>query len=176
MYRKLRGTYPKVTWKKIICSNQGRPRWIFILYLALQGKLYTNDKLIKWGKQYSPTCPLCVAAGESIQHLFFLCPISAGIWHQVLQWKGIIKPVQGWMDEQAWAKQHGTGNSAKAELYRMTPAGCVYYTWQERNQRLFQSKQRTEGSILRQLIQDIHCRGARLPRLAKQLDVLNFYP
>ncbi|XP_060182396.1 uncharacterized protein LOC132612070 [Lycium barbarum] len=176
MYNRLRGTYTKIQWKKLICNNQGSPKWLFILYLALQRKLYTKDRLIKLGRNYSPTCPLCEGADENIRHIFFLCPISALIWQKILHWQGISKPVPGWLEEQNWAKSNAAGNNSKAEIYRMPLAGCVYYLWQERNQRLFQNKKRTKDTMLGQIIQDIHYRGTPTSQLAKQFERLNFYP
>nr|XP_016438087.1 PREDICTED: uncharacterized protein LOC107764077 [Nicotiana tabacum] len=46
IYRSLQGVCQKVTWIKIVCNNQGQPKWIFILRLALQQRLATKDRLI----------------------------------------------------------------------------------------------------------------------------------
>ncbi|KAG5572985.1 hypothetical protein H5410_062751 [Solanum commersonii] len=51
MYKKLRGEYIKVPWRRMTCNNQGNPKWIFALYLAIQRRLYTRDRLEKWGSQ-----------------------------------------------------------------------------------------------------------------------------
>ncbi|KAG5586506.1 hypothetical protein H5410_046940 [Solanum commersonii] len=45
MYHKLRGDFPKVEWWKLTCNNDGGPKWLFILQLAMLGKLYTKDQL-----------------------------------------------------------------------------------------------------------------------------------
>ncbi|KAH0636879.1 hypothetical protein KY289_036794 [Solanum tuberosum] len=42
MYKKLRGEYIKVPWSKMTCNNQGSPKWIFALYLAINRRLYTK--------------------------------------------------------------------------------------------------------------------------------------
>ncbi|KAG5626010.1 hypothetical protein H5410_011228 [Solanum commersonii] len=33
------------------CNNQGNPKWIFVLYLAIQRRLYTRDRLKNGGSQ-----------------------------------------------------------------------------------------------------------------------------
>lgn len=59
MYLLLRGQFPKVQWRRVICNNYGAPKWIFILYLALNRKLYTKDKTPKMGAgRYQPVCSL----------------------------------------------------------------------------------------------------------------------
>ncbi|KAH0720491.1 hypothetical protein KY284_005521 [Solanum tuberosum] len=45
MYMKLRGEYIKVSWRRMTCNNQGSPKWIFALYLAINRRLYTRDRL-----------------------------------------------------------------------------------------------------------------------------------
>lgn len=69
MYKLLRGQYINVPSRRLICNNPGSPRWLFILYLALQKKLYTRDRLEKWGITTEILCPLCNNEVESHQHL-----------------------------------------------------------------------------------------------------------
>lgn len=47
LYNQLRGKHYKVLWKKLICNNQGSPKWKFILYLVVHKRLYTKDRLSK---------------------------------------------------------------------------------------------------------------------------------
>lgn len=55
----MRGTIEKVVWTSIVWINIGDPKWIFILYPAVKGKLETKDGLSKWGMIQSQTCPPC---------------------------------------------------------------------------------------------------------------------
>lgn len=48
-----------------------------------------------------------------------------------------------WQTEIQWAEKYCNGKTATANIYRMTQAGAVYYLWQERNNRVFQRKQRS---------------------------------
>lgn len=129
-YNQLRGEFPKLTWRRMICNNQGSPKWIFILYLALQNRLYTKDRLRKWGMQVTP---LCDQEMDEHQHLFFACIYSAGIWRKLLAWQRINWQIFGWKEEVDWAVQHANGKDPKAEVYRLIMAGAIYHLWMERN-------------------------------------------
>ncbi|KAH0679246.1 hypothetical protein KY284_020331 [Solanum tuberosum] len=51
MYKLLLGDLPKVSWRKMVCNNMGCPKWKFILWLALKGRLQTKDKLGQWMRE-----------------------------------------------------------------------------------------------------------------------------
>ena len=74
-----------VLWSKLVWNKKTIPRHNFILWLALNKKLYTLDKLNMWGITSSTSCYFCNAGVETHDHLFFLCPFSESVWHYVLQ-------------------------------------------------------------------------------------------
>ncbi|XP_019252833.1 PREDICTED: uncharacterized protein LOC109231641 [Nicotiana attenuata] len=158
MYLKKRGQYTKVTWRRIIWNNASLPKWIFVGFLAAHRRLQTRDRLKAWGCVEEETCPLCKAEAENIDHLFFMCPFSMKIWVTMLRWMKINRPVMDWNHELTWAEQH-CGGKAKAEIYRMTLTGSIYYIWQERNSRIFKGVESNAEAITRSLVQDIHGRG-----------------
>lgn len=47
MYKKMLGTFTKVSWRRLICNNHGSPKWLFIVRLVVLGRLYTKDRLQK---------------------------------------------------------------------------------------------------------------------------------
>uniref|UniRef100_A0A1S3ZZZ4 Reverse transcriptase zinc-binding domain-containing protein n=1 Tax=Nicotiana tabacum TaxID=4097 RepID=A0A1S3ZZZ4_TOBAC len=128
-------------WRKPVRNNGGMPKWTFILYLAILGKLNTRDKLARWGVTNEPLYPLCNIEEESIEHLFFKCTFAASIWRKLLQWMGINRQAMKWCQEVEWAYSNAKGRSANAEIYRIALAGCVYYVLQERNHRIFRAQQ-----------------------------------
>ncbi|KAH0678909.1 hypothetical protein KY284_019994 [Solanum tuberosum] len=103
MYKELRGEYNKVPWKRLTSNNQGRPAWIFTLYVAIQHRLYTKDRLGKWPIITCLRCSLCNTAPETHQHLFFECSLSRRIWHQILSWLSIQRGSSGCNEELQWA-------------------------------------------------------------------------
>ncbi|XP_070007758.1 uncharacterized protein LOC142165311 [Nicotiana tabacum] len=101
IYHKLRGNFSKVSWRRVVCSNAGCPRWTFILTMTAHGKLYTKDRLRKWEIQIDQECVLCRQASETIQHLFFECSYAAELWGNLLVWQGIRRPIYRWAEELA---------------------------------------------------------------------------
>lgn len=101
IYHRLRGTFDKVRWKKIACQNLGCPRCTFMLTLTAHGKLYTRDRLQKWGMHVEEDWVLCRTEKESIQHLFFECEYSKALWSRILVWQGMNRGVLGWEQELA---------------------------------------------------------------------------
>lgn len=89
IYSKLRGTYTKVDWRRLICNNYGASKWKFILFLATWQRLLTRDRLAKWKTIPDTSCVLCTSVDESLEHLFFQCHYSAAIWNKVLIRMGI---------------------------------------------------------------------------------------
>ncbi|XP_009590345.1 uncharacterized protein [Nicotiana tomentosiformis] len=175
-YLKLRGTFQKVAWRKLMCNNQGLPKWIFILRLAALGRLYTKDRLFKWGVTQDQFCLLCGQDHESLAHLFFTCETTAQLWKKLLNWIGVTRNPMVWEDELQWGMQHASGSSSRAEVYRMLLAVAVYHVWMERNYRVFQGKQQSIEVVARPIVQEIHFRDSMKVKIAKWLESLNYYP
>jgi len=47
-YNQMLGNCPKVDWRGLICRNLARPKAIIILWLQIQNRLLTTDRLLKW--------------------------------------------------------------------------------------------------------------------------------
>ena len=57
----------------------------FFLWLAMNNKLLTCDKLMKRGYMGPEICALCRGEEESCSHLFIMCSNTQEVWHLVLQ-------------------------------------------------------------------------------------------
>ncbi|XP_059315596.1 uncharacterized protein LOC132066268 [Lycium ferocissimum] len=84
-YKMLRGAVTLVPWRGLVCHNVACPKHVFILWLALLGRMRTKDLLLKWGMGINGTCVLCNNQPETIEHLYFECTYSHEIWLRVLQ-------------------------------------------------------------------------------------------
>ncbi|XP_075095270.1 uncharacterized protein LOC142173556 [Nicotiana tabacum] len=126
-YLKLRDTFQKVAWRKLVCNNQSLPKWIFILRLAALERLYTKDRLFKWGVTQDQFCLLCGQDHESLAHLFFTCETTAQLWKKLLNWIGVTRNLMVWEDELQWGMQHASRSSSRVEVYRMLLAVAVYH-------------------------------------------------
>nr|XP_043633309.1 uncharacterized protein LOC122604480 [Erigeron canadensis] len=76
----LRIDNPSVGWCKVVWFNQMVPRHAFILWLAMQGRLMTQDRMEKWQTNGTLFCTFCQAGPDSHEHLFFQCPYTMEIW------------------------------------------------------------------------------------------------
>ncbi|XP_047260664.1 uncharacterized protein LOC124893864, partial [Capsicum annuum] len=163
---RLRGQFPKVNWRKVHCNNQGHPKWRFIMFVVIHQRLYTKDRLDKWGIHPSRMCALCEEELEDHQHLFFKCSVSWAIWKRMLlAWQGITRRNMGWTDEIQWISTHAKGKHLRAAILRMSFVATVYHIWLERDQRTFQQKKRTIDTLIKRIIQDIHFRATIYPKL-----------
>ncbi|GJT94359.1 hypothetical protein Tco_1089877 [Tanacetum coccineum] len=61
--------------------SQNIPRNAFILWLAINKKLNTQDKVAVWNKVDVLKCPLCNSVMDDHDHLFFGCEFSLKVWH-----------------------------------------------------------------------------------------------
>ncbi|OIT37415.1 hypothetical protein A4A49_52156 [Nicotiana attenuata] len=118
------------------------------------------------------SCPLCNSGIKSISHLFFQCDYAAYIWNKILFWQGVNRKAMDWSDELKWPQEHAKGRSSEAEVYRIALAASISYVWRERNQRVFQDKYSAPDLIIKQIIQEVCCRGSMKPRLARKLEML----
>ena len=84
----IRRSSPPICWDKLVWFHGNIPRASFILWLACKGKLSTHDRYRL--PQEAGSCLLCNLTPESHHHLFFECPFSMQIWHNILR-KGNVQ-------------------------------------------------------------------------------------
>lgn len=53
-YKKLLSLLPKVPWCNVISKNKASPQSVFILWMTIQGRLITKDRLIAWHVDVDP--------------------------------------------------------------------------------------------------------------------------
>ncbi|GJS13862.1 RNA-directed DNA polymerase, eukaryota, reverse transcriptase zinc-binding domain protein [Tanacetum coccineum] len=61
------------------------PRHTFILWLAVQGKLMTQDRMERWHNTTDLKCALCKNYADSHDHLFFKCDFALKVWKDMLK-------------------------------------------------------------------------------------------
>lgn len=70
MYQVFLSRFPKVQWRRVLCNNFVSPESLFILCLAVHGRLPTKDRLQHWGIATTGLCSLCGTELEYVQHFF----------------------------------------------------------------------------------------------------------
>lgn len=76
----------KVNWYDMVWFNQCIPKHAFVLWMAVQGKLMTRDRILKWKPNDRLECALCGNCSDSHDHLFFQCMYSAEIGGNFRKW------------------------------------------------------------------------------------------
>ena len=64
----LRDNWPKVGWSHVVWFSQSTTKHSFILWLAVQGKLLTQDRMMSWHQGEDLKCSLCSNTNDSHQH------------------------------------------------------------------------------------------------------------
>ena len=78
-------------WHNAVWFKYATPKYSFILWTALKGRLPTGDRMRQWGGNVNISCVLCNEPLETLEHLFFDCVYSAQIWEILM--KGILRDV-----------------------------------------------------------------------------------
>ncbi|GJV98361.1 RNA-directed DNA polymerase, eukaryota, reverse transcriptase zinc-binding domain protein [Tanacetum coccineum] len=82
-WRVLRTDVPKVLWCKHVWFSQCIPRHSFILWMAIKGRLKTQDRISRWFNAVNMLCPFCKKEKDSHSHLFFDCDFAQGVWNRL---------------------------------------------------------------------------------------------
>ena len=136
-----------VNWNKVVWYSQNIPKHSFILWLAIQNRLTTQDKIKSWGSYDLMVCPLCYKDMDSHQHLFFTCNYSQKIWGKILQKLQMDCHKLEWNDIIRKFAECYNGKNIDSIVRRLCLAASVYYVWQERNKRLFSMEKRNEEEV-----------------------------
>ena len=66
-----------VSQTSFLWNRASIPKARFVLWLALQNKLKTKDKLCQIGVVEDNICPMCGLTAETVEHMFFKCTFSS---------------------------------------------------------------------------------------------------
>lgn len=134
----LRSSGPMVDWYKVVWFKYHVPRWSFIHWMIILGRLSTRDRLCQRGVASDPSCPVCCSGLKSHEHLFFDFPFSTWIWSSFMAKNGVQRQRLGLTDEVRWTSLHRGGTTLQHLMFKLSLASCMYNIWRERNTRIFQ--------------------------------------
>lgn len=124
-------------WHQAVWQSYSIPKCDFITWLAFKNRLYTKDRMIRFGLAVDHNCVLCNSHSESVQHLFENCRFSKqvlrhdllnGRWDNYLNGNFFVANI----------------SKAKRKLSFIFLSVAIYYIWKERNNRIH-----TPGHALR---------------------------
>jgi hypothetical protein len=141
-----------VEWHDIVWLKNVVPRHSFLLWMAVQQKLTTQDKLHRFGIHGPNRCSLCLRHNEDHNHFFFECSYTKAIWWDVCDRCDIPRMTKGWDEWIRWATTVSWHGKSFVNFSRkLSFAATVYHVWQEQNARIFAGMSRTSNLVFNQI-------------------------
>lgn len=137
LYDCLRPEAPKVEWRRIVCNTKASPSSSFIAWLAIQQRLATKDRLLRWKIQVDPMCVLCHNAPEIVQHLFFQCSYSNAVWMFILQQLKFNGTPGDFDDEVGFLSRLSRRKTSRYKLLNIAFIETLSVIWKVRNRCVF---------------------------------------
>ncbi|XP_021855349.2 uncharacterized protein [Spinacia oleracea] len=157
MYTRMIEGGMKVQWSHYIWNRLTVPKHRFILWLAIQGKLKTKDRLHQYGIGTDDLCSICGRETESSIHLFFDCCFSDDCKKAVLTWVGIPGGDLGLFPLLRKAERYTKGDFRRKVMYTVI-AGLVYHVWKARNESVWLLKTPTVNQVVKNVQTDVRGR------------------
>ncbi|XP_071729356.1 uncharacterized protein [Rutidosis leptorrhynchoides] len=151
VWKDMRPNVPKINWHHMVWFPQVTLKHAFIIWLALKGRLSTQDRLMLWYPQETFKCSLCGQCEDSHSHLFFKCDFSSQLWEktkQMLVYKGRSNDLQSIISDLI---QYTSIKDIRNVLNKIAIAAAVYYVWMERNNRLFKNVRKSVDAVYAEL-------------------------
>ena len=137
-YHYFRASAAIAPWASVVWSSYTPPKYSFVLWLAIRGRLQTRDQLMFL--DIDRTCHFCGHIRESVQHLYFACHFSQAVWREVRLWCGLHRQMTTLRSGIRWLRRgsRGTGFTARAQMLAFSCT--VYYIWLARNKLIFEQR------------------------------------
>lgn len=152
----------KVDWYELIWFSNCTPKHSFIMWIAMHGRLATQDRLAKWYPDRQMVYSLCEACPDSINHLFFECPFSYKVWYEFKKKSEQNTMPDKWDDIVRCMMSQRFNKSIKSMLRRIGLAACVYYIWNERNKRMFTNEKQDVEAVTKTIVNHLRLKLSSL--------------
>lgn len=140
-------------YKLIIWKQWAPPQIKVFVWLLLQERIWTADRLQRRGWPNEYFCQLCYRNLEMPLHLFYECRVTKQLWTSVATWlhEPQLQPDQ-WSPA---ANIHDWYQNIPQNLHGKRLKGVrsmilvtIWTIWKERNDRIFKKQERTVESLL----------------------------
>ncbi|XP_071699443.1 uncharacterized protein [Rutidosis leptorrhynchoides] len=142
----------KVDWYKAIWHPQIIPKHAFISWLAFQGRLNTQDRLMKRYPNEEFICSFCGKQEDSHSHLFFRCEITNQIWLYIrerLFYKGLHYDLKNIIND---IVKYPAVRDIRNILNKIVVGAAVYFIGMGRNRRHFLKQKKSVEVICKELM------------------------
>ncbi|XP_071733557.1 uncharacterized protein [Rutidosis leptorrhynchoides] len=158
-------TRKDVKWHKLVWFSQNIPRNAFILWVATNQKLTTQDRLESWMVQDDKLCAFCNQVKDSHNHIFIDCQYAKDVWDHFRNKAAlddiidiIINANISWVELIELMSNKKRNKSIWSIIRRLVIGSIIYHLWQERNARLFKSEQRNVDTLSKHIEEVVRLR------------------
>lgn len=142
----------KQSWAKAVWFKHSVPKQAFTFWIANLDRLPVKARLLSWGLNISPICPLCNSEIETRDHLLLHCPYAEEIWHTLMFRLGQHPCIfASWSSLISWLMSKSPNLSTT--LKRLSVQATIYMLWKERNIRVHDSITTQPNSVFSRLIE-----------------------
>lgn len=173
----MRDLGPAIPWTRAVWFHGNIPKHAFIMWLAINGRLATKDRLNRIRNvnqpQLSSVCVLCNSVTEVHEHLFFDCTYAREVWDA---FKGIIglQAVDNCLSNVVSALiSQPSQTKAFIKTQRIAVAAVTYAIWRERNQRIFKKQKRKSCEVIKWIHHEIRLKLMSI-KFNNVLDISHF--
>jgi hypothetical protein len=159
-----------VSWYSLIWRHHAIPKQALILWLAVNNRLTTGDRLFAWGFKGDTSCVFCKGMNECRDHIFFSCGFSSRIWKACFQRCDILILPNSWEDLIADGSKKWKTKTLLGAICRLILSSVVYSLWMARNEIKFGSHPKTEEQILKQIFWEIRSRISGKGKFPKTME------
>ena len=155
-----RGSYccfqPKRVW-----SAHAEPKHRFFMWLLVQEKILTADKLIERHWPCNPLCSLCRQVPETAAHVCLHCPFAQQVWDLVQTWmSGTIKKPTGNMTiVDWWTQEVRLPTKMQQRMWAVINMYTVWNIWKERHRRTFEAREAQPVVVLHLIKEEVNLRS-----------------
>ncbi|XP_062089725.1 uncharacterized protein LOC133796267 [Humulus lupulus] len=137
-YKLLNQVQERFHWSKEVWCRLNIPKHSFVLWIAIQNRLKTRERLHRFNITEDSTYILCNGADETVEHLFFDCSFSQDCLQQLKKWLGWRAHTESLQGLLRWTERSKKSKFQKNVL-AASVAALVYHLWQAGNNKLWQS-------------------------------------
>ncbi|PWA42556.1 RNA-directed DNA polymerase, eukaryota, Reverse transcriptase zinc-binding domain protein [Artemisia annua] len=130
----------------LVVASQNIPKFAFILWLAINKRLNTQDKVVVWNKVDMLKCSLCHSVMDNHDHLF-LVVFSSKVWCHFKSLMRFEDAPDNLLPVIDLIASRTIGKSIWSIIQRLVLSAVVYHVWIERNNRIFQNKSRNINDL-----------------------------
>ena len=174
VWNSIRSPSQRVDWSHLVWFKYHVPRHSFILWLAIKGRLSTQDRLLSFGILDHMSCFLCQGPSEDHSHLFFSCPFSLRVWHSIASKCDLDHYPSSWERLRQWLSKILKRPSFQSSVCRLAFGASVYFIWHERNARKHGRPPTDENGIIIKIMDSVRIKlvGEKFPCSSANLQLI----